>query len=402
MLYHYSAIDVSGHPVESDYEADSVDQVLQFLRGKELRPLSVKSIERKNDILSKLFKGRITITDKVFLTKYLALMLRVGIDLLSAVNILISDFDKAAVRDFLLDMRANISAGRPFWESFAAHPEAFSPTFISLVKAAEVSGNLQKTFENLSATTERDAALQSKIKGAMVYPAILLCMAAAILTFLVTFALPKISGVFSQSGIKPPLFSAVVFTVGLFLGGNAWWLLPLCVGLVVGLWFFVRKTQLGQRFFDGVLMNTPAIKLVYERIALQRMASTISSLLRAGLPIIETIGVAAQTVGHRRYRQALLRISEEGLAKGLTIGEAFRRETVFPQTVTNLVAISEQAGHLDEVLASLADFYEGEIDTSLKTLMSLLEPIMLLLMGVMVAVIALAIIVPIYQMTTQF
>ena len=153
--------------------------------------------------------------------------------------------------------------------------------------------------------------------------------------------------------------------------------------------------------WENLLMGMPAIRTVYEEIALQRMASTMSSLLQAGLPILDTIGVAAQTVGHRRYRQAT-RIADEGLAKGLTIGEAFRREPVFPQTVTNLIAISEQAGHLDEVLGSLADFYEVEIDTGLKTLMAFLEPILLLIMGVMVAVIALAIIIPVYQLTTQF
>jgi type IV pilus assembly protein PilC len=164
----------------------------------------------------------------------------------------------------------------------------------------------------------------------------------------------------------------------------------------------VKKTQAGERMFENILMTTPVIKTVYEQTALQSMAATISSLLRAGLPILETIDIAAQTVGHRKFKQALMRIATEGLAKGLTIGEAFRRETIFPQTVTNLVAISEQAGHLDEVLATLAEFYESEVDASIKTLMSLLEPLLLLVMGVMVAVIALSIIIPVYQLTTQF
>jgi type II secretory pathway component PulF len=401
MLYHYSAIDVSGKAVESDYEANSLEQVLQFLGSQSLRPLSVQPLEKKTDLLSRFFRHKISMTDKVFLTKYLALMLRVGIDLLTAINILISDFEKPAVRNFLIDVRENLSQGRPFWQSFAAHPE-FSPTFVSLIKAAEVSGNLQETFEGLSASTERDAALVSKVKGALIYPIILVCMAAGILVFLSVFALPKIANTFTSSGVKPPAFSQLVFTVGLFLGSNIWWLLPFLAALIGGLVFFVRKTQVGQRMWENLLMGMPAIRTVYEEIALQRMASTMSSLLQAGLPILDTIGVAAQTVGHRRYRQALTRIADEGLAKGLTIGEAFRREPVFPQTVTNLIAISEQAGHLDEVLGSLADFYEVEIDTGLKTLMAFLEPILLLIMGVMVAVIALAIIIPVYQLTTQF
>jgi type II secretory pathway component PulF len=128
----------------------------------------------------------------------------------------------------------------------------------------------------------------------------------------------------------------------------------------------------------------------------------MSSLMRAGLPIVQTLTIAAETVGLDSYRSALLRVANEGLEKGLTIGEAFRRETVFPKTVSSLVAISEKAGHLDEVLDTLAQFYESNIDANIKALVSLLEPAMLLIMGVMVAVIALAIIVPVYQLTTQF
>jgi type II secretory pathway component PulF len=132
------------------------------------------------------------------------------------------------------------------------------------------------------------------------------------------------------------------------------------------------------------------------------MASTMSALMKAGLPIIETITVAADTVGVREYRMALLRVARDGLEKGLTIGEAFRRETVFPKAVTNLVAISEKAGHLEEVLDTLSNFYAATVDASIKTAVSLIEPIMLLGMGLMVAVIALSIIIPIYQLTSQF
>jgi type IV pilus assembly protein PilC len=402
MLYHYSAIDVQGNPVESDYEADTLDQVLQFLRGKDLRPIAVQALGDKRSIWSFSFVRGISISDKVFLTKYLALMLRVGIDLLSAVNILISDFDKPAVSNFLLDVRANLTKGQPFWTSFASHPKSFSPTFVSLVKAAELSGNLEETFQSLSVSTERDAELQSRIRAAFIYPIILLVMAAGIVGFLTTFALPKIATVFAQSGVKPPLFSQIVFTVGLFIGSNIVTIALALVALGVFLTWGCTKTQIGKRAINGFLVNAPVLKTVYQEISLQRMARTISSLMRAGLPILDTINIASQTVGHQEFKSALARIANEGLAKGLTIGEAFRRETVFPKTVTNLIAISEQAGHLDEVLGTLADFYEANIDTNIKTLMSLLEPVLLFIMGAMVAVIALSIIIPVYQLTTQF
>jgi type II secretory pathway component PulF len=402
MLFHYTAIESSGKAVEADLEANSVVDVLHALSEKGLRPLSVKEMkQKKRDFFQRWFSG-ITTSDQVFLTKYLALMLRVGTDLLSAIDILIVDFDKPAVHDFLLEVRDNLSKGQPFYIAFEAHPRTFSPTFINLVKAAGRSGNLQKTFEDLSTTLESEAELKSRIRSAMIYPVVLLVAMGGILIFLTTFVLPKLANVFLTSGVQPPWFSEIVFSVGLFVGNNIWALLFTII-IVVGVGIFaVRRTETGKRIFNAVVTNLPVIKGIYRDLAVQRMSATMSSLLKAGLPITETIQIAAETVSLREYRFALLRIANDGLAKGLTLGEAFKRETALPRSVTNLIAISEKAGHLEEVLQTLADFYGANVDGSIKGVVSLLEPFMLLLMGVMVAVIALSIIVPIYQLTTQF
>jgi type IV pilus assembly protein PilC len=402
MLFHYVAADEAGKMTEGEYEADALNDVLRFLGSKQLRPVSVKPMDQVKLGFMKNMFGGINTSDKVFLTKYLALMLRVGTDLLSAINILIVDFDKPAMRNFLLEVREDLSKGRPFYEAFARHPKDFSPTVINLVKAAEQSGSLQKTFETLSVTFEKDAEISSKIRSAMIYPIILVCIAAAIMTFLVTFALPKVAGVFTESGINPPWFSKVVFTVGLFIGGNIFIIAPAVLIVIGALIWVVMKTEVGKREFNHIMTTIPLVRSVYQELAIQRMASTMSSLMRAGLPIVQTINIAAETVGLDSYRAALLRIANDGLTKGLTIGEAFHRETVFPKIVSNLVSVSEKAGHLEEVLDTLAQFYESNIDANIKALVSLLEPAMLLVMGVMVAVIALSIIVPIYQLTTQF
>lgn len=400
MLYRYSAMEISGKIVESDFEADNLDQALEFLKKKGLRPISVRPVKQtKGGIV--LFGG-ISIADKVFLMKYLALMIRVGTDLLSAIDILIADFNKISVKNFLLEVRENLTHGQPFYKAFEEHPRVFSLVFVSLIKAAETSGSLQKTFEDLSISTAREAKTRSTVRAALVYPIILLTMAAAIMIFLFTFALPKIANVFSEGGINPPAFSRIVFAFGLFIGNNIWIIALVAFVVIGGGILFFYKTETGRRTFDKIVTHTPVIKKIYRDLAIQRMASTMSALMKAGLPIMQTISIAADTVGLREYKYALLRIANEGLAKGLTIGEAFRRETVFPKTITNLVAISEKAGHLDEVLETLASFYEGNIDASIKELTALLEPVLLLGMGAMVAIIALAIIVPVYQLTTSF
>ncbi len=401
MLFRYTAVDASGKAANAEFEADSLNDVLHFLASNNLKPISVKPVMQVGLRMPKFFGG-INTSDKVFLTKYLALMLRVGTDLLSAINILIEDFDKPSVHDFLLEVRDNLGKGKPFYEAFAAHPKEFPPSFVSLIKAAEASGNLQKTFEDLSDTLGDEAELRSRIRSAMIYPIILVLVASGILIFLTTFALPKVANVFTSAGIKPPWFSAIVFTVGLFIGGN---ILPilLIIAVIVGACTFgVQKTATGKRLFDDIITSLPMLRGISRDIAIQRMASTMSSLMKAGLPITETILVAADTVSLREYKFALRRVVNEGLTKGLTIGEAFKRETVFPRSVTSLVSISEKAGHLEEVLQTLSDFYGANVDANIKAIVSLLEPFMLLVMGVLVATIALAIIIPIYQLTTQF
>ena len=401
MLFHYVAADPSGKMEEGDLEGNNLQDALRWLAGKGLRPVSVKAAEEKKETTFGFRKG-ITTSDKVFLTKYLALMLRVGTDLLAAINILIEDFDKPAVRVFLLEVRDNLSKGKPFYETFANYPKYFSPTFVSLVRAAEKSGNLQKTFEDLSVSLEKDAELQSHIKSALIYPAVLLVLASSILIFLVTYALPKVAAVFSSSGMQPPIFSRIVFGVGLFIGGNILIIAPAVLIVIAAIVWFFWKTDTGNKMFNNIVMRLPLVSAIYEELAVQRMASTMSSLLTAGLPINQALMIAADTVGLPSYREALLRITKDGLEKGLTIGEAFKRETVFPKMVTNLVAISERAGHLEEVLDTLAQFYAANVDSNITALVSLLEPAMLLGMGIMVGTIALSIIVPIYQLTTSF
>jgi len=401
MLYHYLASDKNEKVSEGDLDVGSLNEVLQYLSSKGLRPVSVKPL--KEGLQSKqYFFGGITITDKVFLTKYLALMLRVGTDLLSAIDILIADFDKPAVKSFLFEVRENLSRGQPFYGAFARHPKTFSPTFINLVKAAEASGNLQETFEELSTSLIKEAELRGRIRTALIYPIILLVASVAIVLFLTTFALPKIAKVFLDTGLNPPLFSRIVFAVGLFIGNYATTIIVLFLFFASFGTYFFSKTEIGRRLFDRFLRSLPLVKKIYREIAVQRFAATMSSLLKAGLPIVQTLIVTAETVGSEEMRVGLIRVASDGLSKGLTLGEAFKRETVFPKVVTNLVAISEKAGHLEEVLKALDDFYAGSIDSSVKSLVAVLEPLLLMGMGLLVGVIALSIIIPIYQLTTQF
>ncbi len=401
MRFHYVASQPNGRIVEADVEAQGPSDVLAWMATQGLRPVSLKAVggvQAKG--IQGMFGQSITVEDQVFLTKYLALMLKVGTDLFKAIDILIADFDKPVVKALLIEIRDNLGKGQPFYVTFAKYPKFFSPVFVNLIRAGEKSGNLETVFSDLSVDLERDAALRNNIKGALIYPIILVCMALLIVFGMVVFALPKIAASFYSNAITPPPFSAVVFGIGLFIGKYVVEIILGLIALVVGGVFFFRS-QYGKFIFSKVVARTPIINEVVHRIALQRFAATLSSLMKAGMPIIESIEIAAEAGGSAEMKAALLRISREGIAKGLTIGEAFRKEPYFPQVVVNLISISEQAGHLEAILGTLADFYEGEINASVKILVAFIEPVLLVIIGVIVGIIALAIIIPVYQLTTS-
>ena len=403
MRFNYTASKPDGKIIEGNYDADSSSEVLAYLASQGLKPITLKVLkefEKKGRF--SIFKQSVNIADKIFLTKYLSLMLKVGTDLFKAIDILITDFDKQAVKALLLEIKLTLEKGQPFYSAFAKYPKIFSPVFINLIKAGEASGNLENIFEQLSDSLQKEQELRHRIKAALTYPILLLTASLAVLFLLISFALPKIAEVFSSSGFEPPTFSRITFSIGIFFGKYLMIIAPLIILTIGILWYFFSQTLIGRKIFYRFVIKLPAVGNVFKKLAFQRFASTLSALLLAGMPILSALEITADAVGSEEIKSSLIRIAREGISKGLTIGDSFKREPAFPRVIVNLMAISEKAGHIEQILKTLADFYESEIDASIKTLVSFLEPILLLFIGLTVGAIALAIIIPIYQLTGQF
>jgi type IV pilus assembly protein PilC len=403
MRFHYIASNSDGKIIEDNYEANNPAEVLVYLGTRGLKPISLKVVKDINGVKQRHFWGQsITLKDKIFLTKYLSLMLSLGTDLLRAIDILITDFNKPAMKVFLGEVKSGLEKGRPFYTVFAKYPYYFSPVFVYLIKAGETSGNLEGVLNNLSVSLQREQELRQKIKTALTYPLIVLIAAIIMVFFLTSFTLPRIADVFLKSGITPPLFSQVVFSIGLFLGKYLWLFIAwiLIIGFLV--WYFSVKTLSGRKIARQLILKIPFLGDILKKIALQRFVFTFGLLLKSGLLLNEALEITADAVGSEEIKASLLRISKEGIAKGLTIGEAFRREVVFPRVIADFLAISEKAGHIESVLETLDHFYELEIDEALKTFITFLEPAMLLFIGGIIGLIALSIILPIYQLVANF
>jgi type IV pilus assembly protein PilC len=403
MRFHYIASNSDGKIIEDNYEANNPAEVLVYLGTRGLKPISLKVVKDINGVKQRHLWGQsITLKDKIFLTKYLSLMLSLGTDLLRAIDILITDFNKPAMKVFLGEVKSGLEKGQPFYTVFAKYLYYFSPVFVYLIKAGETSGNLEAVLNNLSVSLQREQELRQKIKTALTYPLIVLIAAIIMVFFLTSFTLPRIADVFLKSGITPPLFSQVVFSIGLFLGKYLWLFIAwiLIIGFLV--WYFSVKTLSGRKIARQLILKIPFLGDILKKIALQRFVFTFGLLLKSGLLLNEALEITADAVGSEEIKASLLRISKEGIAKGLTIGEAFRREVVFPRVIADFLAISEKAGHIESVLETLDHFYELEIDEALKTFITFLEPAMLLFIGGIIGLIALSIILPIYQLVANF
>lgn len=401
MQFHYKSTDSSGKLIEGELDAGSPEEVLEWMVQRGLKPISIKIAGvGPEKIIRGRFGGKITTEDQVFLTKYLALMLRVGTDLFRALDILVSDFTKPAVKALLLEMKDSLGKGQPFYTAFARYPKNFSPVFVSLIRAGESSGTLERVLSKLSVDLEKQWALRNKIKGSLVYPLVLVGLSLVVLFLMVSIALPKIAETFTSGAVEPPFFSRLVFATGFFFRDNMIFIIFTIIGFALGGIMFLKSIT-GRRFVSRMTSKTPVVKEVVHKVALQRFASTLSSLIRSGTPILEALETTAEASGVGELKDALMRISQEGLAKGLTVGEAFRKEPYFPRVVVNLIAISEQSGNLEEILETLANFYESEIDSSIKGLVSFLEPALLIVIGGVIGLIAVSVIVPIYQLVGQ-
>ncbi|MGE4554602.1 MAG: type II secretion system F family protein [Candidatus Paceibacterota bacterium] len=405
MLFHYLAQDKKGKLKEGHISQPNLKAVLDYLTSQNLKPLAVKPITFEETFTKKgifVRREKISLTEKVFLIKYLALMLRIGTDLFSAIDILIEFFESGPVRRFLLEIRTYLEQGKPFSLAFEKHTEIFSPIITNLIKAGEASGTLEVTLNQIANDLERERNLSSKVKSALIYPAVLVVASFLMIIFLVTFAIPRLGEMFLSTGQPIPFYTRLVLTTGMFLNKYLYVFLPLFLGIPLGLYFYFTQTKEGKKYFSDMLLKLPVVKNLMEKMALFRLTSVLSNLIKSGVPIIKATEVTAMAVGHPQYEEALRRISKEYITQGLTLGESFRREKVFPSILTNLISISEKAGRSEEVLSYLADFYEGEIDVSLKTLTSLIEPMLLLGLGLIIGGIALSLIVPVYQMVSQF
>ncbi len=393
----FKSIDKEGVIREGEIHAYSKLEAIDYLTRQNLKMVSlVESGGAVKSWFDSLFQ-EVTILDKIVLVKNLSAIIKAGISLPEALDILINNTEKKIIKKILIDARLNLGRGQSLSSTFESWPQYFSVVFTELIKSGEVSGSLEKNLEYLEAQLTRDNELVKKIKSAMIYPVVILITLLIVIFVLTYFVLPRLLGLFEESGLEINPITKVFLKVGAVLNYSPSLNLSILTLLILLLIYFL-KSQRGRMLLVSVLFYLPGIGSFIKKIALARFASILENLLSAGIPLNESLSSAAAAIGQPSYKRAILEL-KESVKKGFSIAELLeKRKDLFPPLIISMISIGEKTGTLEKALMTIGNLYLQDVNQTIKNLVSLIEPVLLLIMGVIIGGVALAILLPIYSL----
>lgn len=397
--FNYTARDLSGIDHKGSIETSDPGQVARILSKRGLVLISVSELKKnKNSIINRFF-NKVSFDDLVVATRQLSTMIESGLVLSEALDILVGQQQNNRFKEVLEEVSRDIKGGLDLAAAFRRHPDVFPSLYTSLVKAGEQSGKLDTVLIQMANSLERDREFKNKIKGALIYPAIILIMMGGVITIMMVFVIPRLTSLYAQSNIDLPLPTKILIVIS---NGfvNFWWLI---LAAVVGSVFAFKRwisTPFGRFTFDIFLLKMPIIKKVIEETSLTNFTRTFGLLTAAGISILDSINIVAEVIGNGVYRRAL-KDAYQGVERGLTLSAQLDATGVFPKLVSQMIRVGEETGKVDAVSFKMAEYYESEADHILKNLTVIIEPVILVVLGVMVAFLVLSIILPIYKLTTS-
>lgn len=346
-----------------------------------------------------LYNASIPLTQKVFFTENLKVMVHAGLSISEALNTLALQAESKNFKRIITIVREDVEQGRTLSLGLSKFPKIFPSIFTSMIQIGEVSGTLENVLQELTMQMKKDYELRSKVKGAMTYPVVILVAMLGITTGLLTFVLPKLLGVFKEFGnVKLPLATRILITISDFVQAHGVLVAIGFVAFVIGFIAFAR-TRVGRSIVHRGIITMPLIGPIAKKVNLARFSRTVSGLLKTDIPVVQSFNVTSQVLANVHY-SAAVRDAAERVKKGETIAKSLGNyPKLFPPLVVQMVLVGERSGTVDELLADIADFYEQQVDQILDNLSSVIEPVLILALGGMVGGIALAVITPIYALT---
>jgi type IV pilus assembly protein PilC len=393
-MFEYTARAQNGQIQKGQMDVASKDDVSAYLRKNRLILVSVR--EAPKQIKLSMGGARVKTRDIVIFTRQFATMINAGLPLVQSLNILASQTENKTLADVTRAVVYDVESGNTLADAFSKHPKAFTALYVNMVAAGEAGGILDTILLRLATFLEKNDALVRKVKGAMIYPGVIMGVAAGAITILLIFVIPTFQTMFASVNLELPLPTRIVIGMSNFLLGY-WWAILLTVGGAV---FGIRTyyaTPAGHLQIDTLMLKAPVLGDVIRKSAVSRFTRTLGTLVSSGVSILEGLEITAKTAGNQVVHNAVME-SRQSIAGGETIAAPLERSKVFPPMVISMIAVGEQTGGLDEMLNKIADFYDEEVDVAVSSLISLMEPAMIVILGVVVGGMVVAMYLPIFDM----
>ncbi|MEX0935029.1 MAG: type II secretion system F family protein [Candidatus Paceibacterota bacterium] len=398
MLFKYTTIDNEGNERQGSIEAVSEEVAINALQR---RGLTISDIQKGNS--GSIFQRRITWLERVsnkevvILSQQISTLFSAQVSALKIFKLLGSEMENPKLRDALENITTEIQGGSTLADAMKKQPDIFSGFYVNMVRAGEESGKLEETFQSLSEYLERMYELSSKAKNALIYPAFVIFTFISVMVLMLTLVIPKISTILTESGQEIPIYTKVVIGISSFLVNYGVFLLVL---LVVGGFFLYRfaKTDEGKHVLSRIKLATPFFGGLYQKLYLSRLADNMHTMLGSGIPMVRAVEVTSDVVDNVIYEDILNEVAEK-IKGGTAVSEALGSHEEIPSIMIQMMKVGEESGELKSILKTLSDFYQREVNNAVDTMVDLIEPAMIVLLGVGVAILLAAVLMPIYNIT---
>jgi type IV pilus assembly protein PilC len=394
-VFVYQGRTASGNQ-NGEIEAPDRSAAVGELRRRAI--LVTKIAEKTAPKVSFKFGGKVKDKEMAIFTRQFSTMIDAGLPLVQCLNILAEQSESKTLRSVTGQVARHVEAGSTLADALRRHPRTFDDLFTNLVEVGEAGGILDVVLQRLAAYIEKAAALKRKVKAAMVYPCAIIGVALLVVIFMLTFVIPTFAQMFKDLGADLPLPTKIVMILSDFVRGYILLIIAGMIGSVMALRSYYR-TEGGRATIDALMLKLPIFGTLVRKVAVARFTRTLGTLVQSGVPILDGLRITARTAGNKVVEKAVLQC-RAAVTEGKTLADPLRTSGVFPPMVTQMISVGEQTGALDAMLSKIADFYDDEVDTAVSTLTSLLEPIMIVFLGVVVGGLVVAMYLPIFKLVT--
>jgi len=388
--FQYRAKNYEGKSIQGELEGDSKEQVIAKLREK---GFFITSITKKKTVFSiNLFAGSVSSKDISIFAQMFSVMMGAGVPLVRCLSILQGQTDNGAFGKIIGQIRSDVEGGSTLSAALAKHPRVFDTLFVNLVRAGEAGGILDGILRRLATYLESSEALKSKVKGALTYPVVILSIAGLVVLALIMFVLPQFKSIFESMNVELPFITKFLLQLSDML--VAWWFVIIpCIFVIPWALMEFFRTDKGGRLYDTYILRMPAFGNMMRKMAVARFTRTLGTMITSGVPILQALEVTAATAGNIVIKEAV-DSTRNSIREGESIADPLKNCNVFPAMVVQMISVGEETGELDKMLMKIADFYEVEVDNAVKGLTSIIEPVVIVFMGLIIGGIVLAVFMP--------